>query len=264
MARIEFRRAAKSFATREGELMALAGIDMAVADKEFVTLVGASGCGKSTLLNLIAGFESPTSGVILVDGAPIAGPGPDRGVVFQHTALFPWLSVADNIAFGLKLRANKGKGSPQVVTQRMLERTGLLPFRARLPAELSGGMRQRAAIASVLAINPSTLLMDEPFGALDALTRSVMQDFLLEIWEQERKTAVLVTHDIDEAIYLADRTVVMTAHPGRIREIIEVDLPRPRRYEMRSHPRFIELRDHVTGIVRSEALQGDAASRRAA
>jgi NitT/TauT family transport system ATP-binding protein len=217
VARIEFRRVGKSFMTREGELTALAGIDMSVADKEFVTLVGASGCGKSTLLNLIAGFETPTSGVILVDGAPIAGPGPDRGVVFQHTALFPWLSVADNIAFGLKLRANKGKGSPQVVTQRMLERTGLLPFRARLPAELS-----------------------------------------------ERKTAVLVTHDIDEAIYLADRTVVMTAHPGRIREIFEVDLPRPRRYEMRSHPRFIELRDHVTGIVRSEALEGDAASRRAA
>jgi ABC-type nitrate/sulfonate/bicarbonate transport system ATPase subunit len=252
VARIEFRRVGKTFATRDGELTALAGIDVAVADKEFVAL------------NLVAGFDVPTSGTILVDGARVTGPGPDRGVVFQHTALFPWLSVADNIAFGLKLRANKGKGSPHLVTQRMLERTGLLPFRARLPAELSGGMRQRAAIASVLAINPSTLLMDEPFGALDALTRSVMQDFLLEIWEQERKTALLVTHDIDEAIYLADRTIVMTAHPGRIREIIDVDLPRPRRYEMRSHPRFIELRDHITGIVRSEALAGDAGSRHAA
>ena len=264
MARIEFRQVDKNFATRDGELTALAGIDLSVADKEFVALVGASGCGKSTLLNLIAGFEMPTGGTILVDGARITGPGPDRGVVFQHTALFPWLSVADNIAFGLRLRANRGKGSPQAVTQRMLERTGLLPFRARLPAELSGGMRQRASIASVLAINPSTLLMDEPFGALDALTRSVMQDFLLEIWEQERKTVLLVTHDIDEAIYLADRTVVMTAHPGRIREIVNVELPRPRRYEMRSHPGFIELRDHVTGIVRSEALEGDAAAGQAA
>jgi ABC-type nitrate/sulfonate/bicarbonate transport system ATPase subunit len=165
VARIEFRRAAKSFATREGELMALAGIDMAVADKEFVTLVGASGCGKSTLLNLIAGFESPTSGVILVDGAPIAGPGPDRGVVFQHTALFPWLSVADNIAFGLKLRANKGKGSPQVVTQRMLERTGLLPFRARLPQNCLAACSS-APPSRALAINPSTLLMDEPSARL--------------------------------------------------------------------------------------------------
>ena len=156
---------------------------------------------------------------------PIKGPGPDRGVVFQQTALFPWLSVEDNIAFGLSLRANRGKADQRQVVERMLERTGLSAFRERHPAELSGGMRQRAAIASVLAINPSTLLMDEPFGALDSLTRSIMQDFLLEIWEEQRKTVVLVTHDIDEAIYLADRTVVMTAHPGRICEVIDVELP---------------------------------------
>ena len=246
------------FASRHGNVTALADINLDIADQQFITIVGASGCGKSTLLNLLAGFDSATSGEITVDGAPVAGPGPDRGVVFQQTALFPWLSVEENIAFGLRLRANRHKGSPEIVVERLLKRTGLLAFRSRRPAELSGGMRQRAAIASVLAINPSTLLMDEPFGALDALTRSIMQDFLLEVWEEERKTALLVTHDIDEAIYLADRTVVMTAHPGRVREIIDVDLPRPRRYDMRSDKRFIALRDYVTGIVRKEVIRGAA------
>jgi NitT/TauT family transport system ATP-binding protein len=258
VARISLRHVGKTFASRHGDVAALAGINLDIVDQEFVSIVGASGCGKSTLLNLLAGFDTATSGEITVDGAPVAGPGPDRGVVFQHTALFPWLSVAENIAFGLELRANRHKGSPEIIVERMLTRTGLAPFRSRRPAELSGGMRQRAAIASVLAINPSTLLMDEPFGALDALTRSIMQDFLLEVWEEERKTALLVTHDIDEAIYLADRAVVMTAHPGRVREIIEVDLPRPRRYEMRSEKRFIALRDYVTGIVREEAMRGAA------
>ena len=258
MARISLRHVGKIFASRHGNVTALADINLDIADQEFVTIVGASGCGKSTLLNLLAGFEMATSGEVSFNDARIDGPGPDRGVVFQQTALFPWLSVEDNIAFGLRLRANRHRGAPHVIVERMLARTGLAPFRLRRPAELSGGMRQRAAIASVLAINPSTLLMDEPFGALDALTRSVMQDFLLEIWEGERKTALLVTHDIDEAIYLADRTVLMTAHPGRVREIIDVDLPRPRRYDMRSDQRFIALRDYVTGMVREEAIRGTA------
>jgi len=256
VARISLRHVGKTFAGRQGDVAALAGINLDIVDEEFISIVGASGCGKTTLLNLLAGFDIATKGEIIIDGAAVAGPGPDRGVVFQQTALFPWLSVEENIAFGLRLRANKHKGSPDKIVERMLERTGLAAFRSRRPAELSGGMRQRAAIASVLAINPSTLLMDEPFGALDALTRSIMQDFLLEVWEEERKTALLVTHDIDEAIYLADRTVVMTAHPGRVREIIQVDLPRPRRYEMRSEKRFIALRDHVTAIVRDEAIRG--------
>jgi len=256
VAKIELRSVTKNFASAAGPVTALEDVNLTMADKEFVTLVGASGCGKSTLLNLVAGFELPTAGQVLVDGSAVAGPGPDRGVVFQQTALFPWLSVEDNIAFGLTLKANRHKGAKIATTQRMLERTGLLPFRTRRPADLSGGMRQRAAIASVLAINPSTLLMDEPFGALDSLTRSIMQDFLLEIWEEERKAVMLVTHDIDEAIYLADRTIVMSTSPGRVSELIEIDLPRPRRYEMRSEPRFIELRDHVTRIVRAEAIKG--------
>ena len=260
MGRIDLTSVTKVFQTGGSVITALDDVGLTVQEKEIVTLVGASGCGKSTLLNLIAGFEMPTTGQVLIDGQPIREPGPDRGVVFQETALFPWLSVEDNIAFGLSLRANQGKADRRQVVERMLQRTGLAPFRKRHPAELSGGMRQRAAIASVLTINPSTLLMDEPFGALDSLTRSIMQDFLLEIWEEQRKTVVLVTHDIDEAIYLADKTVVMTAHPGRIHEVIAVDLPRPRRYEMRSQAAFIKLRDHVTDIVRTEAIKGTLVS----
>ena len=260
MGRISLASVTKRFESGDSVVTALDDVNLAVQDREIVTLVGASGCGKSTLLNLIAGFEIPTLGQVLVDGHSIKGPGPDRGVVFQQTALFPWLSVEDNVAFGLSLRANQGKADRRQVVERMLQRTGLLSFRERRPAELSGGMRQRAAIASVLAINPSTLLMDEPFGSLDSLTRSIMQDLLLEIWEEQRKTVVLVTHDIDEAIYLADKTAVMTAHPGRICEVIDVNLPRPRRYEMRSEAPFIALRDHVTEIVRAEAIKGTALS----
>ncbi|MGP0091468.1 MAG: ABC transporter ATP-binding protein [Xanthobacteraceae bacterium] len=260
MGRISISSVTKRFQTGSSVVTALSNVSLSVQEQEIVTLVGASGCGKSTLLNLIAGFEAPTVGYVLVDGQPVKKPGPDRGVVFQQTALFPWLSVEDNIAFGLSLRANQGKGDRRQIVERMLQRTGLSAFRERRPAELSGGMRQRAAIASVLAINPSTLLMDEPFGALDSLTRSIMQDFLLEIWEEQRKTVVLVTHDIEEAIYLADKTVIMTAHPGQIHEVIDVSLPRPRRYEMRSEAPFIALRDHVTKIVRTEAINGTAMS----
>lgn len=176
--------------------------------------------------------------------------------MFQQTALFPWLTVVENVAFGLKLKANAGKAPVESTVETLLRRTGLSKFRDRYPAELSGGMRQRVAIAAVLAINPSTLLMDEPFGALDALTRSLMQDFLLEMWEHDRKTVLLVTHDIDEAIYLADRTVIMTAHPGLVREVIDIDMPRPRTFEMHSDPKFIKIRDHVRDIVREEAAKG--------
>ena len=255
MAKIEFRNVAKTYSSRSGEVVALENIALEIGDRELVTIVGASGCGKSTLLNLVAGFDWPTTGSVLVDDHPVLGPGPDRGVVFQQTALFPWLTVEENIAFGLNLKANVGKAPIAETVETMLRRTGLAAFRKRKPSELSGGMRQRAAIASVLAINPGVLLMDEPFGALDSLTRSVMQDFLLELWEIDRKTVLLVTHDIDEAIYLADRTVVMSGHPGRLREVVTIDLPRPRHFDMHSDPRFIKLRDAVRDVVREEAVK---------
>ena len=260
MAKIEFRNVRKSYPSRGSDVLALSNVQLEIADRELVTIVGASGCGKSTLLNMLAGFEAPSAGEVLFNGAVVRGPGPDRGVVFQQTALFPWLTVEQNIQFGLNLQVNRRKiSNPQSKVDSLLTRTGLSAFRDRWPYELSGGMRQRAAIASVLAINPAVLLMDEPFGALDSLTRSVMQDFLLELWEEDRKTVLLVTHDIDEAIYLADKTVVMSGQPGRVSEVVTVDLPRPRHFGMHSDPRFIELRDKVRDVVRVEATQSMAA-----
>jgi NitT/TauT family transport system ATP-binding protein len=252
--RIKLADVSKTFDTRTGTVTALYNVDLEIQDSEFVAIVGASGCGKSTLLNLVAGFEEASTGHILVDGREVREPGPDRGVVFQQTALFPWLSVEENVAFGLTLNANKAP--KDVINEKvglMLQKVGLEKFRKRYPSELSGGMRQRAAIAAVLMINPEILLMDEPFGALDALTRSIMQDFLLDLWESNRKTVVLVTHDINEAIYLSDRTVVMTAHPGRVHEIVDVRLPRPRSYSIQGSREFITLRDRVTDTVRKEA-----------
>lgn len=256
MANIEFRGVRKTFRARGADVLALEDVQLEIADQELITIVGASGCGKSTLLNMLAGFEAPSGGQVLCDAKPVTGPGPERGVVFQQTALFPWLTVEQNIAFGLGLRVNQAKSDDgKASVESLLRRTGLERFRKQWPSELSGGMRQRAAIASVLAIRPSVLLMDEPFGALDSLTRSIMQDFLLELWEEDRKTVLLVTHDIDEAIYLADRTVVMSGHPGRVSEVITVDLPRPRHFDMHSDPKFIYLRDKVRDIVRTEATK---------
>jgi ABC-type nitrate/sulfonate/bicarbonate transport system ATPase subunit len=185
-------------------------------------------------------------------------PGPDRGVVFQQSALFPWLTVRQNVAFGPGLAANRARPIKAPGVDQILKRVGLTAFANHYPSQLSGGMRQRAAIASVLMIDPGVLLMDEPFGALDALTRSLMQDFLLELWEENRKTVLLVTHDINEAVYLADRLVVMAGHPGRVREIVPVDLPRPRRYALQADPAFIRLRDHITRVVRDEAAKAAA------
>ncbi len=258
MAEVALNRVAKVFESRGTRVMALAGVDLDVAHDEFVAIVGASGCGKSTVLNLVAGFEQPTSGAVLVDGRPVLGPGPDRGVVFQQSALFPWLTVRQNIAFGLSLAANRTRTIRAPRVDQILARVGLTAFADHFPSQLSGGMRQRAAIASVLTIDPGVLLMDEPFGALDALTRSLMQDFLLELLQENRKTVLLVTHDIAEAVYLADRLVVMAGHPGRVREIVPVDLPRPRRYALQAEFEFIRLRDHVTRVVREEAAKAAA------
>jgi ABC-type nitrate/sulfonate/bicarbonate transport system ATPase subunit len=255
MAEVALDRVTKVFESRGTRVTALAGVDLRVARNEFVAIVGASGCGKSTLLNLVAGFEHPTSGAVRVDGAAVTRPGPDRGVVFQQSALFPWLTVRQNIAFGLRLAANRARTIKAPGVDQILKRVGLAAFANHFPSQLSGGMRQRAAIAGVLMIDPGVLLMDEPFGALDALTRSLMQDFLLELWEENRKTVLLVTHDIGEAVYLADRLVIMAGHPGRVREIVPVDLPRPRRYALQAEPGFIRLRDHVTRVVREEAAK---------
>ena len=210
-----------------GVVTALHQIDLQVAAGEFVCLLGPSGCGKSTLLNAIAGFLAPSAGEILVGGRAVTGPGPDRGMVFQEYALFPWMTVADNIAFGL---AVKKLPRPEIAARvdQLLARFELLHFRDRFPKDLSGGMRQRVAIARVLALDPPILLMDEPFAALDALTRQTLQDDLLRLWAELGKTVIFVTHSIDEALYLADRVVVMTYRPGTIKRDERLDLPRPR------------------------------------
>lgn len=234
----------KNYETARGTVISLDHVDLQVGRGEFVTLVGASGCGKTTILNLMAGLLEPTGGQVLVNGNEVKGPGPDRGVIFQQYALFPWLNAIQNVAFGLQLQGI-GKRERLEAAQRYLELVGLGDFAKALPKELSGGMKQRCAIARAYAVNPSILLMDEPFGALDALTRVQMQDDLLHTWEQERRTAVFITHDVDEAVYLASRVVVMSPRPGRISQIIDVPLPYPRTEEIRLSPEFAELRAQV-------------------
>jgi NitT/TauT family transport system ATP-binding protein len=209
------------------ETHALSDINLTVEPGEFICIIGASGCGKSTLLRIIAGFESLSSGEMLVMGKSIAGPGPDRGMVFQDYALFPWLSVAQNIAYGPK-QAGLPKAEIVTRTERYLEMVGLTKFRSRYPHELSGGMKQRVAIARVLANDSGVILMDEPFGALDAITREGLQKSLLQIWAQARKTILFVTHSVDEAVSLADRVIVLSPHPGRLKLELKIDLPRPR------------------------------------
>ncbi|PWC35575.1 ABC transporter ATP-binding protein [Azospirillum sp. TSO22-1] len=224
---IEVRGVDKVFATGGHEVVALKGIDLEVRHGEFICLLGPSGCGKSTLLNAVAGFQPPSRGVVLVDGQPITAPGPDRGMVFQEYALFPWMTVAENIAFGLQIK-RMGKAEIAERVEVLLHKLHLQDFRNRFPKDLSGGMRQRVAIARVLALDSPILLMDEPFGALDALTRRTLQDELLRIWEEVGKTVLFVTHSIEESIYLADRIVVMTYRPGTIKQEVRVEMPRPR------------------------------------
>ena len=217
----------KVFQSGGQDVHALKAINLEVKQGEFVCLLGPSGCGKSTLLNAVAGFSLPSSGTITVDGLPITDPGPDRGMVFQEYALFPWMTVEQNIAFGLQIKGT-AKPAIQAKVDELLELLHLADFRKRFPKDLSGGMRQRVAIARVLALDSPILLMDEHFGALDALTRRNLQDELLRLWTELRKTILFVTHSIEEALYLADRTVVMTYRPGTIKRDLVIDLPRPR------------------------------------
>ncbi len=238
----------KVFTAGGREVVALAGIDLEVASGEFVCLLGPSGCGKSTLLNAVAGFSLPTSGRILADGREVSKPGPDRAMVFQEYALFPWMTVAENVAFGLEV---KGRPAPEIreTVDAWLEKLRLSEFRDRFPKDLSGGMRQRVAIARVLAIDAPILLMDEPFGALDALTRRNLQEELLRIWSGSGKTVLFVTHGIEESVFLADRVVVMTYRPGAVKEIVPVTLPRPRDP---SSSEFNALEKRVTALVMAE------------
>ena len=217
----------KIYTTQGRDMTALQGIDLDIPRGQFTCLLGPSGCGKSTLLNAVAGFAAPSSGTIHADGKLVAGPGPERGMVFQEYALFPWMTVAQNIAFGLDVKGID-RGTIRRRVGELLEMLSLTDFKQRFPRDLSGGMRQRVAIARVLALDSPIMLMDEPFGALDALTRRNLQDELLRLWARLGKTIIFVTHSIEEAIYLADRIVVMTYRPGTIKRDLLVDLPRPR------------------------------------
>ncbi len=227
MSHISIRDVHKVFESGGQEVHALQAIHLEIARGELVCLLGPSGCGKSTLLNAVAGFSLPSLGTITVEGQPITEPGPDRGMVFQEYALFPWMTVEQNIAFGLQIK-NTPKADIQAKVDGLLTLLHLHDFRRRYPKDLSGGMRQRVAIARVLAIDSPIMLMDEPFGALDALTRRNLQDELLRLWTELKKTILFVTHSIEEALYLADRTVVMTYRPGTIKRDLSIDLPRPR------------------------------------
>jgi NitT/TauT family transport system ATP-binding protein len=237
---------------------ALEDVSLAVRDREFVALLGPSGCGKSTLLYLVGGFLPIQAGSISIGGAPIAGPGPDRGIVFQHFALFPWKTVIQNVRYGLEKQGLSGQECDRRARQ-FIELVGLAGFETSYPSQLSGGMKQRAAIARTLAIDPGILLMDEPFGALDAQTRSLMQAELLRIWQGSRKTVVFVTHDVQEAVFLAERIAVMSARPGRIKEIVDASFDREDPELTKTRP-FIDMVDHVWNLVRGEAILADRAA----
>jgi NitT/TauT family transport system ATP-binding protein len=238
----------KVFRTDERDVVALKEINLQIPHGQFVCLLGPSGCGKSTLLNAIAGFSLPSSGVITADGKTVTGPGPERGMVFQEYALFPWMTVEKNIAFGLEIKGTP-KAQIDATVDQLLGMLSLSDFRTRYPKDLSGGMRQRVAIARVLALDSPIMLMDEPFGALDALTRRNLQDELLRIWAELKKTIIFVTHSIEEAIYLADRIVVMTYRPGTVKRDIMVDLPRLRDP---SAPEFNALKRELGMLVMEE------------
>ena len=241
-----------------GSVRALEPTTLEVEANGFVTILGPSGCGKSTLLRIVAGLDRPTAGEVRLDGRRVAGPGADRGMVFQSYTLFPWLTVAENVAFGLRERGI-GKAERRDAVAGYLEQVGLKGFADHWPKQLSGGMQQRTAIARALANEPEILLLDEPFGALDNQTRSLMQELLLGIWERERKTVLFVTHDIEEAIFLASKVVVMSARPGRIKAEVAVDLPHPRHYTMKTTQAFTDLKAALTEEIRVEAMRAAGA-----
>ncbi|KAB2849511.1 MAG: ABC transporter ATP-binding protein [Hyphomicrobiaceae bacterium] len=233
---------------------ALMPIELSIAENELVVLLGPSGCGKSTLLRIVAGLDRPSSGRVNLDGREVKEAGADRGMVFQSYTLFPWLTVEQNVCFGLRERGLPA-AEQRAIAASFIARVGLKGFEHHYPRQLSGGMQQRTAIARALANGPELLLLDEPFGALDNQTRALMQELLLKIWEDERKTVIFVTHDIEEAIFLGSRVLVMTARPGRIKADIAVPLPHPRHYTMKTSPEFSELKARLTEEIRAEALK---------
>ena len=244
----------KEYDTSKGKMVALNGANLDIAENEFICVVGPSGCGKSTLLNIIAGLLEPTSGTVYLDGKPIEGPGMERGVVFQQYALFPWRTVLKNVMFGPEMK-KMPKNQAEEIARKYIKAVGLEGFENSYPKELSGGMKQRVAIARAYAANPEVLLMDEPFGALDAQTRVQLQTELLNTWEKEKKTCFFITHDVDEAIILAQRVVIMSARPGRIKKIVNIDIPYPRTQETKSDPRFLELKAEIWNEVYKEFLE---------
>lgn len=252
--KLEIKDVGKIFKTKSGETTALEKTSFTVEDGEFVTILGPSGCGKSTILRIVAGLEESTSGQVLLDGQEINGPGPDRGMVFQSYTLYPWLNVKENITFGLKLKGVSQKERDDLA-RHYLQLIGLEGFEKHYPIQLSGGMKQRVAIARALANDPKILLMDEPFGALDAQTRTIMQEVLLKAWEESKKTILFITHDVDESIFLADSVYVMTARPGRLKKKIPITLDRPREFSMKSTMEFGNYKDELLSLIREESLK---------
>ena len=248
---LEIKNLSKSFATKGGEVLALSDINLTVHRREFMCVLGQSGCGKSTLIRILAGLEAPSSGEVLIDGVPVCGPGKDRGMVFQSYTLFPWLTVKQNVMFGPKM-SGKNSVLNETEARQWLAMVGLEKFEEAYPHQLSGGMKQRAAIARALANGPRILLMDEPFGALDPQTRQQMQAYLLQIWRNIDITIFFITHDLDEAIFLADRILVLDPRPGRIRELVEVPVPRPRGVEQMRSAEFLATRQHLETIIHPE------------
>ena len=244
----------RKFNVPNGEMIALNGMTLDIHDNEFICVVGPSGCGKSTLLNIIAGLLEPTSGEVHCDGKLVQGTGTDRGVVFQQYALFPWLTVKKNVRFALEMKGVKGPEADELA-MHYLEKVDLVKFADSYPKELSGGMKQRVAIARAYAADPQVLLMDEPFGALDAQTRTQLQTELLQTWERDQKTCFFITHDVDEAIILAQKVIVMSARPGRVKAIINIDIPYPRDQETKMSPRFLELKNEIWSLVYQEYLE---------
>ncbi len=251
VAKLELRNVSMVYSQRGKPFAAVRDVSLQVEAGQFISIVGASGCGKTTLLRIVDGLITPTRGQVWVDGRAVNRPGPDRGFVFQQDALFPWRTLLDNVTFGLEIQGRSRKESHERAAG-LLSLVGLDGFEHHFPHELSGGMRQRANLARALTIDPDVLLMDEPFASLDAQTREIMQSELLRIWRSNRKTVLFVTHQIDEAVYLADRVVVMTSRPGQLKAVLDIDIPRPRDLSVKRTPAFLELVDEIWKMIEEE------------